>query len=90
MIIADDAPAAGRELESALERVSRRVIAEQLCVLDSSFGFSVSRLILKRFEFLATNKTDNTDDEIVSESVFEPAPPLTLAAGVSAEVINVE
>ena len=90
MIIADDAPAAGRELESALERVSRRVIAEQLCVLDSSIGFSVSRLILKRFEFLATNKTDNTDDEIVSESVFEPAPPLTLAAGVSAEVINVE
>lgn len=90
MIIADDAPAAGRELQSALERVSQRVIAEQLCVLDNSIGFSVSRLILKRFEFLATNKTDNPDDEIVSESVFEPTPPLTLAAGVSAEVVNIE
>ncbi|HSD47352.1 MAG TPA: hypothetical protein VLB87_12060, partial [Pyrinomonadaceae bacterium] len=34
MIVADDAATAGRELESALERVSQRVVAEQLCVLD--------------------------------------------------------
>ena len=91
MIIADDAATAGRELESALERVSRRVVAEQLCVLDNSIGFSVSRLVLKKFEFVATNRIENTEDETETESVFvEPSPPLTLAASVSAEVINVE
>ncbi len=91
MIIADDAATAGRELESALERVSRRVVAEQLCVLDNSIGLSVSRLVLKKFQLLATTKVDNTDEETEPESVFvEPSPPLTLAAGVSAEVINVE
>jgi hypothetical protein len=88
MIIADDAPTAGRELESALERVSQRVVGEQLCVLDNSIGVSVSHLVLKKFQLLATNKTDNTDEP---ESMFvDPSPPLTLAAGVSADVINVE
>jgi hypothetical protein len=91
MIIADDAATAGRELESALDRVSRRVVAEQLCVLDNSIGLSVSRLVLKKFQLLAGNRIDNPDVENEPESVFvEPSPPLTLAAGVSAEVINVE
>src|SRR5215213_1709419 len=54
MIIADDVATAGRELEQALERVSQRVVAEQLCVLDSSIGFSVSRLVLTRFQLLRT------------------------------------
>ena len=92
MIVADDAATAGRELASALERVSQRVVAEQLCVLDNSIGLSISRLVLKKFQFLATDKTERTDFETESESVFvEPAAPLTLAAGVSAsEVINIE
>lgn len=91
MIIADDAATAGRELESALERVSQRVVAEELCVLDNSIGLSVSRLVLKKFQLSATNKIDNTGDETEPESVFvEPSPPLALSAGVSAEVINVE
>ena len=91
MIIADDAPAAGRELQSALERVSQRVIAEQLCVLDNNVGLSVSRLVMKKFQISTANRTENTDLEPEVDSVFvEPAPPLTLAAGASAEVINVE
>jgi hypothetical protein len=92
MIVADDAATAGRELASALERVSQRVVAEQLCVLDNSIGLSVSRLVLKKFQFLATDKTDHTEHEPESESVFvEPVAPLTLAAGVSvSEVINIE
>lgn len=91
MIVADDAATAGRELASALERVSQRVVAEQLCVLDNSIGLSVSRVVLKKFQFLAADKIDSTDHETEPEPVFvEPSPPLTLAAGVSAEVINVE
>jgi hypothetical protein len=92
MIVADDAATAGRELAGALERVSQRVVAEQLCVLDNSIGLSVSKLVLKKFQFLATEKTDNTDRASESESVFiEPTAPLTLAAAVSSgEVINIE
>ncbi|HKR23118.1 MAG TPA: hypothetical protein VJS17_11015, partial [Pyrinomonadaceae bacterium] len=52
MILADDAATAGRELEAALERVSQRVVAEQLCVLDNSIGLSVSRLVLTKFNLL--------------------------------------
>lgn len=90
MIIADDAATAGRELASALERVSHRVIAEQLCVLDNSIGVSVSRLVLKKFQYLATDRVEAVDPE--PEPVFvEPTAALTLAAGASAsDVINIE
>jgi hypothetical protein len=92
MIVADDAATAGRELASALERVSQRVVAEQLCVLDNSVGLSVSRLVLKKFQFLAADRMDKTDPETESEAVFmEPTAALALAAGVSAsEVLNIE
>jgi len=92
MIIADDAATAGRELANALERVSQRVVAEQLCVLDNSIGLSVSRLVLKKFQYLAMDKTDRMDPDGESEAVFvEPTAALTLAAGASAsEVINIE
>lgn len=82
MILADDAPTAGRELEAALERVSQRVVAEQLCVLDNSLGFSVSRLVLTKFNLLRTRAVE-TGPEVVTESEPEfsmPAAPLTLAA----------
>ncbi|HYK22136.1 MAG TPA: hypothetical protein VEV42_15465, partial [Pyrinomonadaceae bacterium] len=79
MIIADDVATAGRELEAALERVSQRVVAEQLCVLDSSVGFSVSRLVLTKFQLLRT-KTP-AEAEVVTEtepSFVAPSAPLTL------------
>lgn len=84
MILADDAATAGRELEAALERVSQRVVAEQLCVLDNSIGLSVSRLVLTKFNLLRT-RADETSPEVVTESEAEisvPLAPLTLAARV--------
>jgi hypothetical protein len=89
MIIADDAATAGRELEGALERVSQRVVAEQLCVLDNSIGFSVSRLVLTRFQLLRAAKP--AEPEIVDESEPAFAAPLSLAAhasGSSGEVFE--
>ncbi len=82
MILADHAATAGRELEAALERVSQRVVAEQLCVLDNSIGLSVSRLVLTKFNLLRARAVE-TSPEVVTESEPEfsvPAAPLTLAA----------
>ena len=79
MIVADDAATTGRELEKALERVSQRVVAEQLCVLDNSIGFSVSRLILSKFELVRASVQQQP--EVVTEN--EPGAPLSLAAHVS-------
>ena len=78
MIIADDVATAGRELEQALERVSQRVVAEELCVLDSSIGFSVSRLVLTKFRL--RQSTQPKEAEIVTEPEFVPSAPLSLAA----------
>ncbi len=90
MIIADDAATAGRELESALERVSQRVVGEQLCVLDNSAGLSVSRLVLKKFRLRQT-AADRTAD-LAAEApeteteIIVPSVPLSLAAGMAANV----
>ena len=83
MIVADDAASAGRELEQALERVSQRVVAEQLCVLDGSIGFSVSRLVLTKFQL--RHAAAPKDAEVVTETEpeFVPSAPLTLAAHAS-------
>ena len=78
MIIAGDVATAGRELEQALERVSQRVVAEQLCVLDGSIGFSVSRLVLSKFQLM--NATRPQEAEVVVEQEFVPSAPLSLAA----------
>ena len=84
MIVADDAATAGRELEAALERVSQRVVAEQLCVLDSSAGFSVSRLVLTKFQLLRAKAPQEPEVLTESEPEFSaPSAPLTLAAHAS-------
>jgi hypothetical protein len=76
-------------LEAALERVSQRVVAEQLCVLDSSIGFSVSRLVLTKFQLLRAKAPQ--EPEVVTDT--EPAL-LTLAAHASgnngSDVFDVE
>src|ERR1044072_416422 len=92
MIVADDAASAGRELEQAFERVSQRVVAEQLCVLDGNIGFSVSRLVLTKFQL--RRATAPKDAEVVTETEpeFVPSAPLTLAAhasGSNGEVFDV-
>jgi len=94
MVIADDAATAGRELEAALERVSQRVVAEQLCVLDGSAGFSVSRLVLTKFQLLRAKAPQQAEVVTESEPEFSvPGAPLTLAAhaaGNNGEVFDVE
>ena len=94
MIIADDAATAGRELEAALERVSQRVVAEQLCVLDGSAGFSVSRLVLTKFQLRRARMPQQAEVVTESEPDFAaPSAPLTLAAhasGNNGEVFDVE
>ncbi len=83
MIIADDAATAGRELEAALERVSQRVVAEQLCVLDNSIGFSVSRLVLSKFQLLRAAAPKHAQVVSDTEPAFETPGPLVLAANAS-------
>ena len=94
MIIADDAATAGRELEAALERVSQRVVAEQLCVLDGGAGFSVSRLVLTKFQLLRARAPQQAEVVTETEPDFNaPSAPLTLAAhasGNNGEVFDVE
>jgi hypothetical protein len=55
LIIADGPNAAAAELRRAFERVSHKALAEQLCVLDSSLGLSVPRLVETRFQMLESN-----------------------------------
>lgn len=88
MIVADDAATAGRELEGALERVSQRVVAEQLCVLDNSIGLSVSRLVLKKFQLSRRTETAYQEDEVseAEPEIIVTGPPLSLAAGASMNV----
>jgi hypothetical protein len=83
MIVADDAASAGRELEQALERVSQRVVAEQLCVLDGNIGFSVSRLVLTKFQIRRVAAPKEAEVVTETEPEFVPSVPLTLAAHAS-------
>ena len=79
MVIAGDVATAGRELEQALERVSQRVVAEQMCVLDSSIGFSVSRLVLTKFRLMHAAKPKEAE-VVLEEPDFMADAPLSLAA----------
>jgi hypothetical protein len=91
MIIADDVATSARELEAALERVSQRIIADQLCVLDNSIGMSLSRLVLTKFQLLQSERKYETEAPNV-ETKSEWQPPktaLTLAAAASAETATV-
>lgn len=80
MILADDAATAGRELEAALERVSQRVVAEQLCVLDNNMGLSVSRLVVTKFNLLRARVAETTPEVDTEPEFSVPSAPLTLAA----------
>jgi hypothetical protein len=52
MIIAEGVRAVESELERAFERVSQRVLNEQLCELDASIGLSIAQLVTTRFRML--------------------------------------
>ena len=94
LILANDVATAGKEIQYALERVSLRVIGEQLCELDSSLGLSMSRLIMTRFNLLRSR--DQLEHQELSpetqQSDSSVTPPLALAAHASAhsgEIIDV-
>ncbi len=59
LTIVDGAEGAAAEFRQALERVSKKAIAEQLCELNASLGFSASRLISARFELLQKFRDDS-------------------------------
>ncbi len=85
LILADGAPSAGKELEQAFERVSRRVIAEQVCSLDNSIGLSVSRLIITKYRLIhSTDKIDRPKLNGESEADSTQSRPLALAATAAA------
>jgi hypothetical protein len=86
LVVADGPAAAGQELRQALERVSQRVVTEQLCHLDSGLGFSAGRLVISKFR-LRRNSESVAARSFSSEGAPAPAsyaPPLTLAARASA------
>lgn len=91
MVLADEAAVAGKELRLAFERVSQRILAEQLCDLDSSIGLSVSRLIITKFKLLqSTEEVGKQDSSSESAPEFlHPRRPLTLAAYASVNARSV-
>jgi hypothetical protein len=62
MILANTADVAGREVRLACERVSERVLAEQLCDLDGNIGLNVSRLIIMKFRMLERQDVERSDN----------------------------
>ena len=73
LMILDGAGASASELKAAFERVSQKVMAEQLCELDTSLGFSVTRLITARFELLHKPENDAPLALLPAASVAPPA-----------------
>jgi hypothetical protein len=49
-VLVDNVDSAINEFQHALERVSRKALAEELCFLDSSLGLNVANLIAARFQ----------------------------------------
>ncbi|PWT91049.1 MAG: hypothetical protein C5B55_08700 [Blastocatellia bacterium] len=93
MILADDVATAGQELKDALERVSQRVLGEQLCVLDNSLGLNVTKLVLTKFELRASSSEITDQEPATAETEPEfSSPTLALAANASAgsEIVNID
>jgi hypothetical protein len=74
LIIVDGAQSAASELGYAVERISRKALAEQLCELNTSLGFSVARLVSARFELIQKSKKDVASTQL--PPVAESAPAL--------------
>lgn len=85
LIVTNEPESASRELQRACERVSQRIIDEQLCELDADLGLSMSRMIMTKF-MLAQSLEHPDDEETIGETYLDPAPPLALAAHASLSV----
>jgi hypothetical protein len=91
LILADEAAVAGQEISQAFERVSQRVIAEQLCELDGSLGLNVTQLVVSKFRMLPAREEDHDESflHISTADVSQARAPLSLAANASANGVNV-
>ncbi|HKZ03772.1 MAG TPA: hypothetical protein VJ180_16130 [Pyrinomonadaceae bacterium] len=94
LVLADEPAAAGVELRDAFERVSQRVVAEQLCELDNSLGLNVTRLVINKFKFLRSAPEHKDLSPTVENAIdiSNPRPSLALAAYASAsagEIVQV-
>jgi len=84
LVLADDAVAAGRELQDAFELVSQRVISEQVCALDSGLGLSIGRLLITKFSLSRAADHPTQTQPITSAPDFaQSKPSLALAARAS-------
>jgi hypothetical protein len=90
LVLADGPAAARRELQSAFDRVSRRVIADHLCELDATVGLNVTGLIMAKFDLLRSeddSETKHFSSENPAPHSDHPIPrALALAAGASAGI----
>lgn len=90
LIVADEAAVAGQELSKAFEKVSQRVIAEQVCELDGSLGLNVSQLILTKFKLSTPAGDAEQDVTTVDQEVSQLKTPLSLAAGFHAAAVGMD
>jgi len=88
LVLADGPSTASRELRNAFDRVSERVVAEQLCDLDSSLGLSTTRLVMSKFDMLRSSErmeNHGVSSESISAASFVEPRNLALTAGASWE-----
>ena len=91
MILADDVASVNHELRAALERVSQRIIAERLCVLDSSLGMPASKLVLTKFQLRNSDKSQPVEPIVESPAEWSaPAPTFALAAAAASAPLPVD
>jgi len=90
LIVADEAAVAGQELSKAFEKVSQRVIAEQVCELDGSLGLNVSQLVITKFKLSTPAGVDERDVPTVDQEVAQLKTPLSLAAGFHAAAVGMD
>ena len=87
LVLADGPAAARSELQSAFARVSRRAIAEHLCVLDGTAGLNVTSMIMAKFDLLRSEddvETSYQSRESQTQNSAHSIPrPLALAAVAS-------
>lgn len=85
LVLADDVETAGKELRAAFARVTQRIVAEQLCELDTSIGLNLSSLVVEKFKLLnkSYEAASQASSNASSSEFFHPSPPLKLAAGAS-------
>jgi hypothetical protein len=83
LIIGEGIGAAAQELQRAFERVSQKVLGEQLCELDDNLGSSAALLLTIRFQLLrkAEETATNTTAQITS---IEPEPTTALQSSAHA------